>query len=81
MHTFEHWITKVALAGDNPRGDFILDTRYEIGSGRWKDGEVTSLAKLRSKMQQVSRSGFPGSEAYAQAARCWKQYQQAARPR
>jgi hypothetical protein len=81
MRTFENWITKIAHFDDDPRGDFILDTRDVIESGRWKDGEVTSLAKLRSKMQQVSWSGFPCSGAYAQAAICWKQYQQAARSR
>lgn len=82
MMTFEHWITHVARAGDNPRGDFIRDTREFLTEGaivgnyerlvRWRDGEVSSLSDLRSKMQEV---GQPCARAYEEAERCWRQYQ------
>ena len=82
--TFEHWIRHVARAGDNPRGDFIRDSREFLAEGavvgnykrpaRWEDGEVTSLNGLRSKMREV---GEPCDRAYEEAKRCWRQYRRA----
>ncbi len=79
--TFKQRITKVARAGDDPRGDFIFNTRVQISRGRWKNGEVTSLIALRSKMRQVSRPSSPCFEAYEEAERCWREYHEAAKAR
>ena len=74
--TFERWVTSVARPGDNPRGDFIRDTREHVNDsrGRWRNGEVTTLSGLRWKMQEVGRPGF---EAVQQAERCWRDYRRA----
>ncbi len=74
--TFEHWITEIARAGDNPRGDFIRDTRDEIAAGKIRDGEIDSLPSLFGVMSRVSL-GRACDSARAEARRCWGQYRRA----
>lgn len=75
--TFEHWITEIAHPGNNPRGDFIRDTRDEIEAGNIRDGEIDSLSSLHGVMFRVSR-GVPHYGASEEAEHCWQEYRQAA---
>ena len=69
--TFEHWVSHVARAGDNPRGDFIRDTRGVIERGRWGDRRVETYDQLETAMHVIGR---PCNEALVQAEVCWADY-------
>lgn len=69
--TFEHWVTAVAIDDDDPRGDFIRDTRRVLDPRRWKNGDVATLDDLHFKMLVL---GQPCEEAFVQAEVCWAEY-------
>jgi hypothetical protein len=66
--SFQTWVLRVARAGDNPRGDFLRDTRGILSrGGGWSDDTLESVF------------GFMGPracpEAKREARRCWGEYE------
>lgn len=59
--TFEYWILHVARPGENPRGDFIRDTREAIGFGY--NFNVDRLERLQLAMT-VASHGSVAFEAF-----------------